>query len=521
MKHLLCVFIILVASGSTYPQVDLCIDAGHGGTDPGAKVCTHFDSSYWEKDLNLEVALLLSDTIPTTTSVYFTRLIDTFLDLNYRAWLADSVEAKAFISIHFNSVLNPEAQYISTWYCKSDTVWDGGMYEGQYRSTDSLLAAKIGLRIHDHLGKYKLKEDNPVPLNAIIMRLSKMTSTIVEPLFISDSSAADSLYKNTGKIRNKIVSAIHQGWKSWTTGQGIALVDYEYAGKRLSDYIGEVEITIGFSGYPTVFSVPYQGCWQENELIELNAIDFIKNDGGIEWPYNFHHWEWRDWNPDTVLATSMDREYSFFVIPSYSDSTHYWLAYFTGGHFSMTLLLPPSTTTEIRPNDTIQLIWNAPAGARNTCSLYVDYSINNGQSWDRILGPIPYNFNPFRKKNDLDIMMSVYNWLTPNIEAENCFLRFIAYDAADNKDTLISHKFSLNCCIGKRGNTDCSDDEEPDISDVNRLIELLYLTHAPLCCFEEADVFPSDNPDGEIDISDISRIIDYLYLTHTPLPKCP
>jgi len=35
MKHLLCVFIILVASGSTYPQVDLCIDAGHGGTDPG------------------------------------------------------------------------------------------------------------------------------------------------------------------------------------------------------------------------------------------------------------------------------------------------------------------------------------------------------------------------------------------------------------------------------------------------------------------------------------------------------
>lgn len=78
-----------------------------------------------------------------------------------------------------------------------------------------------------------------------------------------------------------------------------------------------------------------------------------------------------------------------------------------------------------------------------------------------------------------------------------------------------------SCCVKMTGNTDCSFSDEPDISDVNRLIEFLYLTHAPLCCFEEADVFPLGNPDGEIDISDITRIIDYLYLTHTPLPNCP
>ncbi|MDD3733009.1 MAG: N-acetylmuramoyl-L-alanine amidase [candidate division Zixibacteria bacterium] len=518
MKRYLCIFIVLMITGSTYAQVDLCIDAGHGGIDPGAKVCTHFDSSYWEKDLNLEVTLLLKDSIPPTTSVYFTRLIDTFLYLDRRAWLADSVEAGAFISIHFNSVPNPESQYILTIYSNSDTVWDGGMYEGQSRSTDSLLAAKIGFRIHDHLGgQYKLNEFNPWDVDETILRLSKMTSTLLEPLFISDSSAADSLYENKGKIRNKIVSAIYQGWKSWTTGQGIALVDYEYSGKGPHDYIGEVEIAIGGWDYPDTFSVPYQGCWQENEFIELNAIEFIKSDGGIEWPYNFHHWEWRDWNPDTVIATSMSQDYSFFVIPSYTDSTHYWVAYFTGGPFDVSLILPPSTVTEFRPNDTVELIWNAPGGARHTCSLYVSYSINNGQSWNQIIGPIPYDFSPLKKKNGLDIMTSVYNWVTPNITAENCYLRFIAYDAADNKDTLISHKFSLNCCIGLRGNADCSDDEEPDISDVNRITDFLYLSHDPLCCFEEADTYP----DGMIDISDISRLIDYLYLTHKPLPNCP
>ncbi|MBN1212066.1 MAG: hypothetical protein JXA92_05760 [candidate division Zixibacteria bacterium] len=73
-------------------------------------------------------------------------------------------------------------------------------------------------------------------------------------------------------------------------------------------------------------------------------------------------------------------------------------------------------------------------------------------------------------------------------------------------------------CAGTRGNADCSADEEPDISDITRLIDFLYLTHDPLCCEEEADVNGSG---GEPDISDITRLIDYLYLSHAPLPSCP
>ena len=74
------------------------------------------------------------------------------------------------------------------------------------------------------------------------------------------------------------------------------------------------------------------------------------------------------------------------------------------------------------------------------------------------------------------------------------------------------------CCTGQTGNANCSADENPDISDITRLIDFLYLSHDPLCCPGEADVNTSG---GDPDISDITRLIDYLYLSHAPLPDCP
>ena len=90
----------------------------------------------------------------------------------------------------------------------------------------------------------------------------------------------------------------------------------------------------------------------------------------------------------------------------------------------------------------------------------------------------------------------------------------------DNKSyAFIPELYVGPCCIGYTGNVDCSYYEEPDISDITRLIDYLYISNDPLCCFEEADANGSGGEDP--DISDITRIIDYLYLTHDPLPNCP
>ncbi|MBN1212211.1 MAG: C10 family peptidase [candidate division Zixibacteria bacterium] len=77
---------------------------------------------------------------------------------------------------------------------------------------------------------------------------------------------------------------------------------------------------------------------------------------------------------------------------------------------------------------------------------------------------------------------------------------------------------SAGCCVGYTGNTNCSEEEIPDIADITRLIDYLYLSHTALCCLEEGDVNKSG---GEPDIADITKLIDHLYLAHPPLPDCP
>ena len=84
-----------------------------------------------------------------------------------------------------------------------------------------------------------------------------------------------------------------------------------------------------------------------------------------------------------------------------------------------------------------------------------------------------------------------------------------------------------SCCYGTTGNVNCSWTENPDdedvwetvdISDITKLISVLYLHQGEFCCLAEADVNGSG---GYPDISDITKLIDYLYLTHAALPPCP
>jgi len=73
------------------------------------------------------------------------------------------------------------------------------------------------------------------------------------------------------------------------------------------------------------------------------------------------------------------------------------------------------------------------------------------------------------------------------------------------------------CCVGMRGNVDCSPDDFVTMGDLTVLIDNLFITLTPLCCEEEGEV------DGEelITMGDLTRMIDYLFITLTPLPPCP
>ena len=89
------------------------IDAGHGGTDPGAvgKIAQ-------EKDLNLSVSLLtgkmIKDKYPEV-EVLYTRETDVFIPLQKRADFVNKNNANLFICVHTNSSPVPAAKGAETF----------------------------------------------------------------------------------------------------------------------------------------------------------------------------------------------------------------------------------------------------------------------------------------------------------------------------------------------------------------------------------------------------------------------
>ena len=81
----------------------LVIDAGHGGTDPGA---VSRDGKSYEKSFTLDIAKRLSEKINAEcpgVKVILTRDSDKTVALNDRAAIANKAGANLFMSIHVNS----------------------------------------------------------------------------------------------------------------------------------------------------------------------------------------------------------------------------------------------------------------------------------------------------------------------------------------------------------------------------------------------------------------------------------
>jgi len=109
MKYIKILFTLLIALPSALPLsaqtkriTQIVLDAGHGGTDIGARGSTGLN----EKDLTLAVTLkvgkLMNDSLKSVKPI-FTRTTDVFIPLKDRHEIANQAGADLFVAIHVNS----------------------------------------------------------------------------------------------------------------------------------------------------------------------------------------------------------------------------------------------------------------------------------------------------------------------------------------------------------------------------------------------------------------------------------
>lgn len=89
----------------------VCIDPGHGGSDPGAT-----NGSKHEAVATLAIAKKLGDQLKARgVQVVYTRTKDKSVTLGERCRIANADKVDAFVSIHLNSAANKDAHGIETW----------------------------------------------------------------------------------------------------------------------------------------------------------------------------------------------------------------------------------------------------------------------------------------------------------------------------------------------------------------------------------------------------------------------
>ena len=159
----------------------ICIDPGHGGSDTGTT-----NGDFLEKDVNLDVAILLRDELLGVESnlytVFMTRDTDKYLTNADRYNYCNSKGAEILISIHHNGSSDPAIDYSKALYMKS---------------SDIALAREVVNAVSNALGT----TNNGISRFASgVLLKSAMPATISEGFFLTSSYEYDLLMKNDDRL---------------------------------------------------------------------------------------------------------------------------------------------------------------------------------------------------------------------------------------------------------------------------------------------------------------------------------
>ncbi|MGG0822835.1 N-acetylmuramoyl-L-alanine amidase family protein [Paenibacillus turicensis] len=162
------------------------IDAGHGGSDPGAISVKKRN----EKDFNLAVALKVEALLKKESEIEYvmTRDRDVYPTLQDRVDLANRIGATIFISIHANSSTSSAANGVETYYTRPE----------------SLPLANV---VHKYLVSSTGSVDRQVRIKSLkVTRETQMPAVLIEAGYLSNATEEAKLY--TEQFQNNLAAGI-------------------------------------------------------------------------------------------------------------------------------------------------------------------------------------------------------------------------------------------------------------------------------------------------------------------------
>ncbi len=217
----------------------VAVDAGHGGSDPGAIGPTRA----LEKKITLDIAkrlvkLLKEDKKLGLTDVFLTRSKDRFVPLERRTAIANKKKADLFISIHCNAHRNRKFRGVETFYldltndrysiklaARENATSEKTISDLQFILADLALKSHVddsislGRAIQKALvgtlrRKYNKVIDHHIkPALFYVLIGARMPSVLVETSFISNPMEEKRL--KTKQYRQRIAEGIHIGVKNF------------------------------------------------------------------------------------------------------------------------------------------------------------------------------------------------------------------------------------------------------------------------------------------------------------------
>jgi len=181
----------------------IAIDAGHGGSDPGAIGPTGLR----EKDVTLDLALRLQKILTAHgAKVVMTRTNDSFVDLYERTAIAGRNGAEVFLSIHINANPNRDKNGTSTYY-RRDT---GDLAPGVNQADNRRLASLVQSELLRTLSRRSL---GVLQSNFVVLRTSPVPAALAEVAFVSNYEEEQMLRQDT--VRQKVAESLAQSLNNY------------------------------------------------------------------------------------------------------------------------------------------------------------------------------------------------------------------------------------------------------------------------------------------------------------------